>query len=102
MEELLCRGGAGGLGGVYQFAGVLEEFLDMVEELGGLGAVDNTVIDGKGEGHFFPDLDLAAVGDTLFADAADTENGCLAWDDNGDEGVDAEFSEIGDGHAAAF
>ena len=80
-------------GGFFQVA------FDFVDELGGVGAVDDAVVGGDGALHDVGDGDLAVTDHGLLSYAAHGDAGALLGIDDGDEIVDLEHAEVayGDG-----
>ena len=89
-------------GSIQKCIGVFKLFLDKVEELSRLGAIDDFVIDRQGQGHQFAYKQIAVRRHYRIDNGSDTENARLARHYDGDERFNTEPAEIADGDAAAF
>lgn len=70
---------------LFEIFGVFEDFSDVIEELGGVSTVCDSVIDADSHAHDFSDHDAAFEGYAGVSDLTYTHYAALAWHDDRDE-----------------
>src|SRR5436190_19443537 len=89
------------IGRYSQTLGTLEFLLDRFDECSGVEAIDDAMIEGRGQVHYLTDDDFTIHSDWPFGDAVDTNDRYLGRIDQRRRGDTSQCSKAGDGDGRA-
>ena len=81
--------------------GVLQVFLEGLQEGGTYGSVHDAVVGAEGYGHYVGNAEAFALAYHHFLDAANSQDGAVRGVDDGGKMIDVHHTQVGDGEGVA-